>query len=212
MGPPGRRPFPRAGCRAGAVVASGQWPDRTGLSSLATSHWPLATRKGTADPPASGAADGPTGGPPSAPPGRGRGGLKPPQRGGWGGTQHVPERSDRRLSSLPAQPNPPPNFMGGLGEHGGHDARRTRPTDGPRPRGSGFCRGHDDAWTGSAVPGRSAATRPGGGVTPAGAGTGRWTGRWATRKPDELPTGDVRPRQRAFADRRSSPMHWQGWR
>jgi hypothetical protein len=84
----------------------------------------------------------------------------------------VPERSDHHISSHPAQPNPPPNFMGGLGEHGGHDARRTRAVDGPGPTGSGSCRGHDDAWPGSAVPGRSAAARTGGGVTPAGAGTG----------------------------------------
>ena len=40
------------------------------------------------------------------------------------------------------------------------------------PVNSGFCRGHAAGWAGSAVPGRSAAARPAGGVTPAGAADG----------------------------------------
>ena len=131
----------------------------------------------TAGPPASGAAGRGDRRPGRRPtlrsPWKGAGGVEAPPTGGMGGGQNTC-RSAATAACLRFRrsPTPPPNLMGGLGEHGGHDGRRTRAVDGPGPRGSGFSRGHDDAWTGSAVPGRSAATRPGGGVTPAGAGTG----------------------------------------
>ena len=46
-----------------------------------------------------------------------------------------------------------------------------------------------------------------------GAGPGRAGGSLGRApdapRADALPAGDVRPRQRAFADRRSSPMNWE---
>ena len=78
---------------------------------------------------------------PPLPPG-GREGEEPPTGGTAGGTLHVPERSDRRLSSGFGEAEPPPMNMGGEAEHPRAGCpRNTATTAGPTD--SGTCWPHD---------------------------------------------------------------------
>ena len=178
MRPPGWRPFPGAGCRAGRArrqraATAGRQARRACIGMLKQERFAFAfpghDARGIGAGPARWRAAGAH---PAAPP-KGAGGVAFPHRG------VAAIFTCRRAATPPffafrRSPPPPRICMGGAGEHR-RLSRRSVATDGAGPGDSGFSRGHEPAAGGRRY---SAAGRRGG-RPPAGAGVGGWTRRGA---------------------------------
>jgi hypothetical protein len=113
--------------------------------------------------------------PSPGPHGRGRGAplslsLQPPQ--------HT-KRGVLAASTFPAARTPPGVTWGVRAAAGGHDARRSRPTMGHAPWTAELAGGMTPPGRGRLYSAEAQRPRTGGGVTPAGAGPGRWARRGA---------------------------------
>ena len=123
--------------------------------------------------------------PPSAPPGRGRGGAESPPTGGVrADLNHVPSAATTACLRFRRSPTPPPNLMGGVGEH-----RRLSPRESARrmDRAQGTA---DLAW-GMPRPGGLGRTRPERSGPPRPAACPMLERGWADGQGEDAPPADA---------------------
>jgi hypothetical protein len=170
MRPAGGRPFPGAGSRAGRARRQRAAPRADAPGPALALAFPGHDARGIWGGACTMLARG---GAPLSPP------LQPPILSR--------KRGVLAPSAFLCGPNPPRSDWG-VRAAARRLSRRSIATDGAGPGDSGFSRGHDAGRAGSAVLSRSAATRPAGGMAPAGAGVGGLMGKaMDARQPAELP-------------------------